>query len=108
MRNRRSEKGLTVNAVAGSYVVILGLNIADALRKGLRGFAIKRTDKIEKETYWMLGTKVFESVEPHPAPGGQYSILFHPFSLQPRLASHSGICPPLSEQAPQRGRPGRL
>jgi hypothetical protein len=78
MRNRRSENGLTVNAVAGSYVVILGLNITDPLRKGLRGFAIKRSDKIEKETYWMLGTKVFESVEPHPAPGGQYSTLFHP------------------------------
>jgi PLD-like domain len=78
MRNRRSENGLTVNAVAGSYVVILGLNITDALRKGLRGFAIKRSDKIEKETYWMLGTKVFESVEPHPAPGGQYATLFHP------------------------------
>jgi hypothetical protein len=27
----------------------------------------------------MSGTKVFESVEPHPAPGGQYSSLVHPF-----------------------------
>lgn len=79
MRKRVSKSGLTVNAIAGSYVVILGLNISDAKRKGLRGFAIKRTDKTEDESYWMSGTKTFESVEPHPAPGGQYSSLLHPF-----------------------------
>jgi phosphatidylserine/phosphatidylglycerophosphate/cardiolipin synthase-like enzyme len=49
------------------------------MRPGLRGFAIKRKDHSENEEYWMSGTKVFESVEPHPAPGGQYSSLFHPF-----------------------------
>jgi phosphatidylserine/phosphatidylglycerophosphate/cardiolipin synthase-like enzyme len=79
MRNRKTNDGLTVNAVAGSYVVILGLDITNAMRKGLRGFAIKRTDKAEKETYWMSGTKVFESLEPHPAQGGQFSSLIHPF-----------------------------
>ena len=79
MRQRVSKNGLTVNAVAGSCVVMLGLNISDAKRKGLRGFAIKRTDKTEGESYWMSGTKVFESVEPHPAPGGQYSSHVHPF-----------------------------
>src|SRR5882762_8920049 len=79
MRNRKSNNGLTVNAVAGSYVVILGLNITAALRNGLRGFGIKRADNTEGELYWMSGTKVFESVEPHPAPGGQYSSLVHPF-----------------------------
>jgi hypothetical protein len=79
MRDRKTNEGLTVNAVAGSYVVVLGLNITDAMRQGLRGFAIKRTDKVERETYWMSGTKVFESIEPHPAPGGQFSSLVHPF-----------------------------
>ena len=79
MRKRVSKKGLTVNAVAGSYVVVLGLDISNAKRKGLRGFAIKRTDKTGDESYWMSGTKTFRSVEPHPAPGGQYSSLVHPF-----------------------------
>ncbi|MBZ9741733.1 MULTISPECIES: phospholipase D-like domain-containing protein [unclassified Mesorhizobium] len=79
MRNHQTNKGLTVNAVAGSHVVILGLNITDAMRQGLRGFGIKRADKSEGESYWMSGAKVFESVEPHPAAGGQYSSLFHPF-----------------------------
>ena len=78
MRKRISKGGLTVNAIAGSYVVVLGLNISEAKRKGLRGFAIQRTDHTEGETYWMYGTKTFESVEPHPAPGGQYSSHVHP------------------------------
>jgi hypothetical protein len=79
MRKRKGSNGLTVNAVAGSYVVVLGLKITDAMRNGLRGFAIQRTDHTENETYWMSGTKVFESVEPHPAAGGQYSSLVHSF-----------------------------
>lgn len=79
MRKRISKSGLIVNAVAGSYVVVLGLNISEAKRKGLRGFAIKRTDEAEGESHWMRGTKTFESVEPHPAPGGQYSSHAHPF-----------------------------
>jgi phosphatidylserine/phosphatidylglycerophosphate/cardiolipin synthase-like enzyme len=79
MRKRENNQGLSVHAVAGSYVVVLGLNITDAMRAGLRGFAIQRTDHTEDETYWMSGTKVFKSIEPHPAPGGQYSSLKHPF-----------------------------
>jgi phosphatidylserine/phosphatidylglycerophosphate/cardiolipin synthase-like enzyme len=79
MRTRRSNKGLSVNAVAGSYVVILGLNITGAMRKGLRGFAIKRTDDEAQESYWMTGTKVFESIEPHPEQGEKFSSLVHPY-----------------------------
>jgi hypothetical protein len=79
MRVRTAAGGLTVNAVAGSYVVILGLNINDADRAGLRGFAIQREDKIEGETLWMKGMKTFQSVEPHPAAGEQFSSQVHPF-----------------------------
>lgn len=78
MRKRVSKGGLTVNAVAGSYVVVLGLNVSEAKRQGLRGFAIKRTDHTEDESYWLCGSKTFKSVEPHPAPGGQYSSHVHP------------------------------
>ena len=79
MRARTVVGGLTVNAIAGSYVVILGLNVTDAMRKGLRGFAIQREDKTEGETFWLKGMKTFQSVEPHPAPGGQFSSLLQPF-----------------------------
>src|SRR6266404_443900 len=79
MRKRATQDGLTVNAVAGSYVVVLGLDIKDSMRAGLRGFALKRDDKTEGESYWMRGMKTFESVEPHPAPGEQFSSQIHPF-----------------------------
>ena len=55
------------------------MHVSEAKRKGLRGFAIKRSGKAESETYWMRGTKTFASVEPHPALGEQFSSLVHPF-----------------------------
>jgi hypothetical protein len=79
MRVRTVAGGLTVNAVAGSYVVVLGWNIEDAERPGLRGFAIQREDKTESEIFWMRGMKTFQSVESHPAAGEQFSSLVHPF-----------------------------
>jgi phosphatidylserine/phosphatidylglycerophosphate/cardiolipin synthase-like enzyme len=79
MRVRTVAQGITVHAVAGSYVVFLGLDIDESLRTSLRGFAIQREDKKEGEIFWMKGTKTFQSVEPHPAPGEQFSSLEHPF-----------------------------
>jgi len=79
MRVRTVAGGVTVNAVAGSYVVVLGLNVNDANRAGLRGFAIQRDDRTEGETFWMKGMKTFQSVEPHPAAGEQFPSLVHPF-----------------------------
>lgn len=79
MRTRRKHAGLSVNAIAGSHVVLLGIDIVESLRAGLRGFAVRRNDPTEGETYWMKGTKTFEAIEPHPAPGEQFSSLSHPF-----------------------------
>lgn len=79
MRKRTSENGIMVNAIAGAHVVLLGWTIEDKMRNGLRGFAVKRTDAAEEETYWMKGTKTFKSVAPYPAPGEQFSSLLHPF-----------------------------
>jgi hypothetical protein len=41
MRMRVTQSGVTVNAIAGSRVVTLGLDISAAKRKGLRGFGIR-------------------------------------------------------------------
>ena len=78
MRTRKKEHGLTVNAVAGSYVVMLGLDIAKPQRKNLLGFAIKREDFAEGETYWLKGAKSFRSVDPSGGAGAQYSTHQHP------------------------------
>jgi hypothetical protein len=52
MRNRKQEKGLTVNVVAGSHVVFFGLDLTASKRPGFRGFAIKRLDHQEGEIVW--------------------------------------------------------
>jgi hypothetical protein len=45
MRKRVSKGGLTADAIAGSYVPVLGLNVGDAKRKGLCSCSIARTDR---------------------------------------------------------------
>jgi hypothetical protein len=44
MRKRVTADGLTVNAIAGNHVVLLGLDLTDARRAGCLGFAIRRED----------------------------------------------------------------
>src|SRR5712692_3673768 len=54
MRTRNtSAKGLTVQAVAGTYVVVVGFDLLQQDCKGLLGFAIERTDQTEHEQYWL-------------------------------------------------------
>jgi hypothetical protein len=75
MRKRRSSKGVTVNAVAGSHVVMLGLDLAADARPGCLGFAIQREDHTEDERAWMRGTKTF----PGTPSAGSVSSREHPF-----------------------------
>ncbi len=79
MRMRQVNAGLTVNAIAGCHVVVLGLDVAPEMRPTLRGFAIKRTDHARQETYWMQGSKTFRSLDPHPVQGVRSSSLQFPF-----------------------------
>jgi len=48
MRTKVTQQGLTVQAIAGTYVVLLGFNMAEADCDGLMGFAIHRTDHKEE------------------------------------------------------------
>lgn len=109
MRARKKNGDLAVNAVAGTYVVLLGWTISDSKRAGLRGFAVKRTDPTEQESYWMKGTKTFKAVEPYPAPGEQFSSLLHPFqSFQWADYSAKPDRPYSYEIVPMYGEPGAL
>ncbi len=63
MRVRTSADGLTVQAIAGTYVVLLGMNLADARAQSLLGFSIQRTDHATNTTYWMWNDLLF----PHNA-----------------------------------------
>ena len=79
MRRKRTTGGLTVNAVAGTHVVLLGLDLAEAQRRGCLGFAIQREDHTEHERYWLSGTKTFKETDPGLGPGGRVSSRKHPF-----------------------------
>jgi phosphatidylserine/phosphatidylglycerophosphate/cardiolipin synthase-like enzyme len=78
MRNRKQEKGLTANVIAGSHVVFFGFDLTAAQRPGFRGFGIKRFDHKEGETVWHKGLKTFEKTEPHPVKGEMFSTRHHP------------------------------
>ena len=78
MRSDASGGGFKVRAISGTDVVLLAIDATENARKGLLGFAIKRTDPAENQSYWLKGLKVFQEVVPHPVPGQQYSTLEHP------------------------------
>jgi phosphatidylserine/phosphatidylglycerophosphate/cardiolipin synthase-like enzyme len=79
VRKHTSKDGVTVNAVAGTHVVLLGFDLTPERRKGCLGFAIQREDRTEDERYWMSGMKTFAETDPGLGPGGQVSSREHPF-----------------------------
>ena len=50
-----SANGLTLRAVAGTYVVFMGFDIDSTRRRNLLGFALHRTDHTENESGWLMG-----------------------------------------------------
>jgi len=78
MRKKEARDQLSVQAIAGTHVVLLGMNLPRAKCPRLLGFAIRRHDHTEGESYWLSGYKTFESIVPHPAEGALYSTRRHP------------------------------
>jgi hypothetical protein len=80
MRIRKQNGDLAALAVAGTHVVLLGWNVAEAVmrERGILGFGIRRTRHRDGEVKWMPGLKTFEAVLPDPAPGVPVSSRQHP------------------------------
>lgn len=78
MRASKTNQGLTVRAVAGTYVVLLAMHMDKSLCSGHLGFGIHRTDHTENEAYWLEGMKSFEETDPKLAPGSKYPTNKHP------------------------------
>lgn len=78
MRRRRTREGISVRAIAGTHVVILGIDRALADCPGLRGFAVHRTDHTENEAGYIRALKTFEATDPGFPPGSTYSTRDHP------------------------------
>ena len=78
MRTKFTDDLLTVQAFAGTHVVMLGMSLPAAEANNLLGFGILRTDHLSGESYWMRGYKTFEGVGELPAPGVTVSTRQHP------------------------------
>jgi hypothetical protein len=59
MRIRVRNGSFSVHAIAGTYVVLLGIDADAAALPGLLGFAIEREDRTENERYFLTGYKTF-------------------------------------------------
>ncbi|MCA1593877.1 MAG: phospholipase D-like domain-containing protein [Acidobacteria bacterium] len=77
MRKREKKGPLSVHAIAGSYVVLLGIDMNKASSKGILGFAIERIDHSNKgKRDWLAGFKTFPGAK--VPKGGLVSTKDHP------------------------------
>lgn len=73
MRVSRSHDGLRVNAIAGTYVVIFGLDLPRDQCENLMGFSFHRRDHRENEAYYLESMKCFPETDPGLPAGARYS-----------------------------------
>ena len=78
MRVAGASDGLKVHAVAGTYVVLLGLDLPEADCAGLLGFSIHRRDHTEDTAGFLSAMKAFAETDPGFPPGSLYSTEHHP------------------------------
>ncbi len=70
MRKKETKGNLSVQAIAGSYVVLFGIDMDEAASEGVLGFAIERTDHIEDDKKdWLAGFRKFKD---GAAPAGKF------------------------------------
>ncbi|MBB3753783.1 hypothetical protein FHT44_006305 [Mycolicibacterium sp. BK634] len=69
MRKYEQSGPLSVHAIAGAYVVLLGINMEEDASTGLLGFAIERTEHGHGGgRMWLKALKVFPDVPAEPGP----------------------------------------
>lgn len=64
MRRKSKNDRISVHAIAGAHVVLLAMDVTKRGRKGLLGFAIKRTSGSDGS--WFRGGRLFEGQELEP------------------------------------------
>lgn len=78
MRTSSTSGKLKVHAIAGTYVVLLGFDMAESDCDGLLGFSIHRVDHTENEAYYLEGMKAFKETDPGLPAGSMYSTKDQP------------------------------
>ena len=59
MRNKEQKGDLSVQAIAGTHVVLLGIDLVQQKCPGLLGFALRREDHTEGEDVLAVGIQDF-------------------------------------------------
>lgn len=80
MRTAKINQGLKVNAIAGSYVVTLGLDLPKAKCDGLLGFSILRSDE-NGQSKFLEGMKCFKETDPGFPAGALYPTNEQPIQI---------------------------
>jgi len=76
MRERSPDGPITVRAVAGTYTILLGIDVAPELADGLMGFAIERVDHTEGERAYLCNSLLFQANDKGASP--DFSTLRNP------------------------------
>ena len=114
VRARSPQGDVTVNAIAGTYVVLLGIDVAPGLVDGLLGFAIRRTDHAAGERHYLQNFRSFRANA--DAVGVARSSVHNPFqaflwgdyAAEPErvytyeVTAMYGTCPARLRRAPPR------
>lgn len=78
MRVTKTNNGLKVHTMAGTYVVMFGFDLPETDCDGLLGFSIHRTDHTENEAGFLKAMKAFPETDPGFPAGSLYSTKSHP------------------------------
>ncbi len=78
MRVSTTSDGFKVNAIAGTYVVLLGFDLPHDDCSGLLGFSLHRVDHTENEAYYLKASKTFSETDPGFPSGTLHSTRKHP------------------------------
>jgi phosphatidylserine/phosphatidylglycerophosphate/cardiolipin synthase-like enzyme len=77
MRRSADQGALRARVVAGTRVILMALDLDEAERSGLRGFAFSRAKGAEAQRV-LRGIKYFADLVPDPKRGADYSTREHP------------------------------
>ena len=79
MRIRAARDGLSAHAIAGTEVVLFGLDLSEDMATKLLGFGFERTDDESQDVEPLRGLKTFAATEPPGhRPGTPISTMMHP------------------------------
>jgi phosphatidylserine/phosphatidylglycerophosphate/cardiolipin synthase-like enzyme len=93
MKNRNDNGKISVNAIAGTEVVLLGLNAEESAAKGLLGFRLFKKKAGSDEYKPIYGDRVFENINDKSQVNPIQSFLWGDYSVAPNTKYTYKIVP---------------